>query len=244
MRVYLINIGANTGHAHVARSPRFEDGSFVYAPFPERPGPDARRVPSEARPFYKGDDPHAHDDPDWERLTYGDRCTNGRAGALRSARPGDALLFWGLLWDCRGSDWSGFTGERSWALLGAMRIERVVDAEHLRSLAGEDRERAIASTHFRGGDMLASDRIFLADPTRSARFPRAVDLGVDRDDGLLYRVFTSADGAPLTRNGRPRWSSSLRSVRAVFDLERANDAERRRHEELNATINRLVDHRL
>lgn len=91
MRVYLINIGANTGHAPRVRSPRFKDGSFVYVPFPEQPGPDARSMPPDALPFCRPDILHAHDDPDWEHLTYGDRCTNGRAAALRNARPGDTL---------------------------------------------------------------------------------------------------------------------------------------------------------
>jgi hypothetical protein len=39
-----------------------------------------------------------HCDPDWGNLTYGDKCSNRRAAALRRVEAGDILLFWGMLW--------------------------------------------------------------------------------------------------------------------------------------------------
>jgi hypothetical protein len=44
------------------------------------------------------DDIKCHLDPDWDRLTYGDRCANPRAKSLLKAQKGDILLFWALLW--------------------------------------------------------------------------------------------------------------------------------------------------
>jgi ABC-type branched-subunit amino acid transport system substrate-binding protein len=33
-KIFLVNVGANTSHASKARSPIFEDGTFVYVSFP------------------------------------------------------------------------------------------------------------------------------------------------------------------------------------------------------------------
>jgi hypothetical protein len=49
---------------------------------------------------------------------------------------------------------------------------------------------------------------------------------VNDDNGLIYKAFTTADGSPLTRNGRPKWFSSLRSCRVVIDLSKQDDRKR------------------
>jgi hypothetical protein len=100
MAVFLANIGANAGHA--ARSPLFGDGRFVLIPIPEPlawqpPMLRLRDVPSMAMhvsPAYAR--LAVHLDPDFisGTPTYGDNCRRApRAYALRSARPGDRIVF-------------------------------------------------------------------------------------------------------------------------------------------------------
>ena len=100
MAAFLANVGVNAGHA--ARSPLFDDGSFVLLPIPES---DRWRKPM----LRLGDvallRPHAptawhrravHLDPDLISAvpTYGDNCRRaGRAFSLRSAAPGDVIVF-------------------------------------------------------------------------------------------------------------------------------------------------------
>ena|SRR5215469_8670212 len=109
--VYLVNIGANPGDSAKARSPIFEDGSFIYVSFPTKmPMPGPGYTP-DALPFTRNVDRRCtHADPNWCDLTYGDKCSNPRALSLRRVAVGDILLFWGLLWRNLGKDWTGFTG--------------------------------------------------------------------------------------------------------------------------------------
>ena len=97
-RIFLINIGANSAHSSVARSPRFSNGSFIFVPFPNPGGNWIRDYPSFCRPFVRTTSLDTHDDPDWQNLTYGDDCANGRAASLQRVTEGDILLFWGMLW--------------------------------------------------------------------------------------------------------------------------------------------------
>src|SRR5689334_98075 len=99
-KVYLLNIGANTGHKAKARSPVFGDGSFKFVSYPCSQD-EGRTYPAEMRPFVHGEE-STHLDPDWEALTYGDYCRNPRASALRDAKENDVLLFWALLWENAG----------------------------------------------------------------------------------------------------------------------------------------------
>jgi hypothetical protein len=97
---FLANVGVNAAHA--ARSPLFEDGSFVLLPIPER---IAWREPMLRMQDLPGAQMHAprswinrpvHLDPDLspDSSTYGDNCRRaGRAFSLRRARSGDLIVF-------------------------------------------------------------------------------------------------------------------------------------------------------
>ena len=125
-RVFLINIGANSRHSSVARSPRFSNGSFIFVPFPNAGGHWIRNYPRLCGPFVRATSLDTHDDPDWANLTYGDDCANGRARALKQVIHGDILLFWGMLWGNRGNSWDDFDGSYGWYLFGAFRVAEIV----------------------------------------------------------------------------------------------------------------------
>ncbi|HEX5760646.1 MAG TPA: hypothetical protein VF121_15775 [Thermoanaerobaculia bacterium] len=217
-RVYLVNVGANTRHSGRARSPLFPDGSFKYVPFPQ-PGELSRPCNAEAAKYFR-DEIYAqetHDDPDWQNLTYGDNCRNGRAAALRRAEVGNVLLFWALLWEhcgC-GAGWEGFTREHGWYFIGALRIEKIVEPGQ----CPQD-DRAARCVHFEPGQPLGKDhRVFVGSERHSALFEKAVDLEVRRKDGLIYEIARTAGGRRLNLTGKGSWRSSLRGCRAHWNLD-------------------------
>jgi len=219
--VYLVNIGANTSHSTEARSPIFADGSWVYVSFPTK-HPHPRGYSADALPFIRGvSAENTHADPAWEDLTYGDKCSNPRAGALKRVNTGDILLFWGLLWSNSGRDWSAFSGARGWYLLGALRVEEIATpGQRLSQVSEHNRLRAGRNAHFAHaiGVLPENEWVFLGAPRYSKRFSRAVDLEVTSPSGLMYRAFTSSKGELLAYGGRPSWRSSLRSCRKIWDL--------------------------
>lgn len=240
-RIYLINVGANTSHEGKAKSPLFvtvsanRDRNFCYVPFFSTGSPNlaTSEYPRDCVPFLNP--PHrasiagsAHVDPDWENLTYGDCCDEPRGATLRNARGNDILLFWGLLQHNTGTDWHDFSGDRGWYLFGCLRIQHSLSAtSDLSLLHPQDRQRALNNIHFRGHKQLPiNDYVFVGDVRLSKFFNNAVDLQVNAHSGLIYRAFTTATGAPLSRNGRPRWWCSLRSCRIVIDLAKREDQQR------------------
>jgi len=242
VKVFLVNIGANTSHARVARAPRFADGSWVPVPFPEKPKPGLDLDPAcrpEAAPYTRARTGYGfHHDPDWDGLTYGDRVENRRGQAVGRATAGDWLLFWGLTWGCEGEGIEACRGEKRWGLFGAMRVERVVRPADVVSLTGPDRERVEANMHARSGTIRDGDVVVLADERGPGRFDRVVELGAHRDGGLLFRAFRARDGRALRRGASPRWHCSLRSVRAVFDTATADRDEGARLELVREAIRR------
>jgi hypothetical protein len=97
---FLANVGANSSHA--ARSPIFEDGSFLLLPIPERDpwSPPMLRLGDvadlEAHAPAAWTDKAIHLDPDLSPTspTYGDNCRRaGRAFSLRRAAAGDLIVF-------------------------------------------------------------------------------------------------------------------------------------------------------
>lgn len=170
-KIFLVNVGANTSDSSRARSPIFKAGRFVYVPFSfERRGNDGRRdYPAATRPFiHNMDGRTTHRDPDWDNYTYGDNCLNRRARALARARPGDILLFWGLLWDNTSKRWDGFTGEKGWYLLGAFRIQEVfVQGQRPRdSSTPYAAKRAAKNAHFDRDILGKGGTCFCRQPTR------------------------------------------------------------------------------
>ena len=221
-KIFLINVGANKSHTSIARSPIFPGGQFVYISFPsERKRGAACPYPPEARPYLRLSKLcQTHLDPDWRGLTYGDYLRNGRAAALRRAVPGDILLFWGLLWRNNGRNWADFTGEYGWYFIGALRIAEILDEGQTPADAKPyNTRRAAENVHFYRGVLDSGNRVFIGSKRYSALFPKAVDLQVNQNSGLLYRTVATADGERLRRNGKIRWYSATRSCRAVWDLD-------------------------
>jgi hypothetical protein len=231
-RVYLINVGANTSHSSIARSPIFNDAHFIFVPFPTK-DKGLRPYSTEAMPFVRVTDIHyTHADPDWENLTYGDYCKNPRALALRNVAENDTLLFWALLWRNSGKTWDAFTGERCWCLIGALRVREILkDGQRPEDAKDSRVERARQNAHFYRSKLDTGDRVFIGCTRYSQFFSRAVDLEVTIDSGLLYKVVRTAKGDPLRLNGTPRWNSSLRACRVIWDL---NDPESRARAEITA----------
>lgn len=244
-RIFLINVGANKKQESRARSPLFldrkEGRDFCYVPFYSlEPTEATREYPEECleflNPRYRADiSGRAHDDPDWPNLTYGDCCKLGRGAALKSANVNDIFLFWGRLSHNSGRGWKGFTGRKGWYLFGCLRIQEKLFASKIDALAAPDRKRALQNIHFRNEKELPQDDyVFVGNPSYSALFPRAINLGVEDKNGLLYRAFTAADGSKLSRNGKPEWSSSLRTCRIVIDL--GNKAHEKRAKILQTSV--------
>jgi len=189
------------------------------------PTPDPRPLPgylADALPFLRGVGANCtHADPRWDDLSYGDDCANPRARALKNVTTGDILLFWGLLWSNRGRDWSAFSGERGWYLVGAIRVEEIaIPGQSAQEVSKANRPRASRNAHFvkGAGVMQPNERVFLGARRYSQRFERVVDLEVTRPSGLLYKAFTSSEGVLLTPDRKPSWRSSLRSCRKIWDL--------------------------
>jgi Nucleotide modification associated domain 3 len=219
-KIYLVNVGANTAHRSAARCPIFDNGRFVFVSFPKyKPDFDSRPYPEEARPFIR-DVLHTHLDPDWENYTYGDFCHNPRAMALQHVHEDDTLLFWSLLWTNKGEGWTGFTGKRGWFLIGALRVRKILEPGHRPSNALPSQiSRARKNVHFRNGKLDDNHYVFIGCTKHSRRFPKAVDLGVTQEDGLLYKSVRSGQGQVLRLGKKPRWNSSLRSCREVWNLD-------------------------
>jgi len=100
MAAFLANVGVNAGHA--ARSPLFDDGTFVVLPIPEN---HRWRAPMlrlgdvqhlDAHSPRRWSEKAVHLDPDLTSAVpiYGDNCrTAGRAFSLRGAVKGDVIVF-------------------------------------------------------------------------------------------------------------------------------------------------------
>jgi hypothetical protein len=228
-KIYLINVGANLAHRGQARSPVFNDGTFVYVSFPD--DGCKGRYTSEAAPFVR--DPkrmRTHIDPDWKNLTYGDCCANPRARALLSVRPDNILLFWALLWRIRDRNddvWA--SDQKGWYLIGALRVHHILSSRGgISHLPQTDQRRVVQNEHMNGKRVESRDfvRIFIGKPQHSARFKHAVDLGIYRNNGLLKRAILTAKGQRVMWDRSPRWNSVTRACRAVLDLSVSDDFRR------------------
>jgi hypothetical protein len=127
-------------------------------------------------------------------------------------------------------EWNGFTGEREWYLLGALRVAEILrGGQHVDSLSKAARARALENAHMAGGAKLEEDHyVFVGDRSHSCRLRSAVPLATYAKEGLIYRAFTTAARVPLELNGNPAWKSSLRSCRPMWDLSNASDLKRAR----------------
>ena len=125
MAAFLANVGVNA--AHSARSPLFDDRTFVLLPIPERVAwrkPMLRLRDTALEAYAPGSwaDRPVHLDPDLTSAipTYGDNCRHaGRAFSLRSARRGDVIFFVARLTDSAGR--AGFH------LVGSLEVDDAVE---------------------------------------------------------------------------------------------------------------------
>jgi hypothetical protein len=221
-RIFLINVGANLSHRSTARCPLFHDGTFVFVPFPHLDGTEERRpYPANAWPFTNNLKWHqTHADPDWHRLTYGDRFGNPKAAALKTVERNDILLFWSLLWENKGDSWFDFTEHQSWHLIGALRIEEALwPGQRPTDAKPNNRQRVSYNVHFNSENtrLESGNVVFIGDRNHSRLFDFAVPLVTQLDNAsLLYRTFRTATGLPLPLNGK-HWSGYTRSCRAICD---------------------------
>ena len=215
MRVYLANVGSNSGHGFA--SPLFEDGSFEFIPIPEG-GQPAIAPPGAVRysDLRSHNDPSrdllryvpqrlrsaaCHNDPEFETLTYGDNGDNGRSSALRSLQAGDALLFLARL-----ERWAGGerTGEFGFHLIGGLSVDY---AEFVTPQSG-GRDRFAKNAHAVRGD---ARFLGVAGSSRSRRFRRAVPM--DRE--ICDAAFRAADGAPW------RWGGGKSDLQVIGSYTRS-----------------------
>lgn len=231
-RIFLVNVGANLQHRSRARSPLFSNGRFVFVPFPYNDEVRSQYAyPNEAWPFTNNVDRfQAHIDPDWKELTYGDYVRNPRASALAKANKDDILLFWALLWSNTGDSWNHFTNQKSWHLIGAMRIDEVLRVGQ-RSIEAKpkNRNRAALNDHFDAHSNAPLDEghmVFIAEPKRSMLFDFAVPFVTSIDQkSLMYRTVRTSFGAKIPL-GTKKWSSYVRSCRVVCDLSEKDGRNR------------------
>jgi len=220
-KIYLINVGTNTGDSGKARSPRFPNGTWVYVPFPTEEGdPKGQPFPSSARPFLRvRRGVKCHLDPDWNGLSYGDCCQNGRARALLRADKGDILLFWALLWQTSRGQSVFRSHARGWYLIGALRVERIFQS--LERVTG----RARWNAHVEHGrvEKRPGVRVFVGKRKHSCRFTRAVDWEIGLNGGLMQLVVKTKHGELIQWDRRPHWNSVTRSCRAILDLDCPRD---------------------
>jgi len=179
-RIYLINVGANSRHQSLARSPLFvgqnpqRRPNFLYVPFYclNNPKVVTKQYPTSCQSFLN---PRrlgeivkfAHPDPDWEDLTYGDNCNEPRGATLKNAKVNDIFLFWGALFENNATDWQGFTGAKGWYLFGCLRIQHILSANsRISLLEPQDQARALRNVHFRAHTGLPpSDYVFVGQPS-------------------------------------------------------------------------------
>ena len=224
MRVYLANVGANSGHRFA--SPLFEDGSFEFIPIPESDGQtsgvrysDLRSHNEPGRDLLRHVPPHlhrsvCHNDPEFETLTYGDNGENPKSSGLTRVRAGDALLFLARL-----EPWAdgNRAGEPGFYLIGGLSA----DYAEFVTPQSAGRDRFAKNAHAIRGD----ESFFgVAGSSRSRRFRRAVPLTRD----ICGEVFRAADGASW------RWGKSdlatigsyTRSIRQMLDTDVAEQERR------------------
>jgi len=201
-------------------------------PFPHKAIHKGQNFPEPTRPYISvSDGIKCHLDPDWDRLTYGDRCGNPRARSLLKVQKGDTLLFWALLWKTNPTSDVFHSRERGWYLIGALRAEHILkDGARIDLLPRDIRQRVSFNAHVYEGKVRerAGERVFVgeSDLHHSRRFGRAVDWEVYCDGGLMQRVLRTADGKEICWKESPRWNSVTRSCRAILDLGDKRDRVR------------------
>jgi hypothetical protein len=245
MRLYVVNVGANTKHARELglRSPVFPDGSFEFIPIPEEVCPTLETLPTYGElPSWTGtwttlapivpaalQSRRVHADPDFALLTYGD-AQKSRGSSLADAAPGDELWFLARLWDY---GVGGFRGPSAFHFVARYELEANEIVAASRGLPRALHDRAAANPHWKRMDAgwVDRSRVLLGAPARSARFRRAIPVTpaiaahlfvADAYDHVTDRFFVSGAMVP-NKNGNPRrmrtFGSVTRTVQVFLDSE-------------------------
>ena len=230
MRIYLANVGANSGHRGLF-SPLFADGRFEFIPIPahdEREDRQPRIIRYRDLQSHNNPDEDlrqfvpekfwntpCHNDPEFQTRTYGDGGDNPRSVALTTMETGDALLFLARL-----EEWQAGrrTGPYGFFLIGGLLAE----------FAGWIRQRSPHKDRFaNNAHQYRGDAMFwgVAGSGQSRRFEFAVPINRE----ICDRVFRDAKGNPW------RWdkntelgtiSSYTRACRCVLDTGAPDQRER------------------
>ena len=140
MKVFILNVGVNASHGSL-RSPIFDDNTFEFIPIPERSilshsAPDCPALPRYCDiTSHSGRDIlnlipekyhnwRAHNDPEFDRFTYGDYPTvSPRVANLKKIEIGDYLFFLARL-----VKWENgkFTSKAGFYLIGFFEIEDIL----------------------------------------------------------------------------------------------------------------------
>ena len=186
MRALLVRVGADRTDAGGRWNGPIDraTGAFAYVPIPEpepvRPGmetPFVRWAPAIERLGVRLPerlaDRIAHADPDFGRLTYGDRRERGRQ-IREKLTGGDLLVFYAGLRDVG-------DGRLVYALIGLLAIGSIVAARDLPS------ERWAENAHTRRREIGETDVVVVGREDASGRFERALEFAGFRAGA--YRVF-------------------------------------------------------
>lgn len=185
MRALLVRVGADCTEAGGGWNGPVDaaTGAFAYVPIPE-PEPV---VPGLETPFARWQpaverlgvslpgrlcDRIAHADPDFGRLTYGDRRERGRQ-IREKLGPGDLLVFYAGLRDVH-------EGRLVYALIGLLAVETIVPARELPP------ERRADNAHTRRRELGETDIVVSGRPGASGRFDRCLEFA--RFRAGAYRV--------------------------------------------------------
>ena len=186
MRALLVRVGADRTDAGGRWNGPIDraTGAFAYVPIPEpepvRPGmetPFVRWAPAIERLGVRLPerlaDRIAHADPDFGRLTYGDRRERGKQ-IRQKLKGGDLLVFYAGLRDVG-------DGRLVYALIGLLAIGSIVAARDLPS------ERWAENAHTRRLEIGETDVVVRGREGASGRFERALEFAGYRAGA--YRVF-------------------------------------------------------
>jgi hypothetical protein len=209
VRALLVRVGADCTEAGGRWNGPVDTatGAFAYVPIPEpeplRRGfetPFSRWRPAVERLGVRFPeallDRDAHADPDFGRLTYGDRRERGRQ-IREKLRAGDLLVFYAGLRDVRG-------GRLVYALIGLLAVESIVAARDVPP------ERRGENAHTRRCDVGETDVVVRGRPGLSGRFDRALDVGEYRAGAYrVRRELLSAWGGLGVRDGYVQRSARL-----------------------------------
>jgi hypothetical protein len=187
VRALLVRVGADCTEAGGRWNGPVDaaTGAFAYVPIPEAepvvPGletPFARWAPAVARLGASLPGPLrdrvAHADPDFARLTYGDRRERGRQLREKLGR-GDLLVFYAGLRDVG-------DGRLVYALIGLITVDAIVPARELPP------ERHAENAHTRRREIGETDVVVAGRAGASGRFDRCLEFAGFRAGA--YRVHT------------------------------------------------------